>query len=241
MKKLGIGIIVFGVLGLSSCSPKYYVANTQNVPLLSEKGEVDLTVSGNTDKVEFQGAFAVTENIGIKANGGVFIPANLDNGNGGSGKFGEIGVGYFTKLRESENWIFETYAIGGFGTMENHLPSTLQDYPNTTGKISANLVRVGIQPNIGYKSEHFTIALSSRFVHLSYGKIRGDLVFDNELQSTYLSNHSSNFLVEPALTIKGGFEKIKLQLQYGYSFNLSDYAFRQEHPFVSIGLNFNFK
>ena len=217
MKKLGIGIIVLGVLGLSSCSPKYYVANTQNVPLLSEKGEVDLTVSGNGDKVEFQGAFAITDFLGIKANGGVFIPSDLDNGNGGSGKFGELGIGYFTKLRESENWIFETYAIGGFGTMENHLPSTLEDHPTTTGKISANSFRVGIQPNIGYKSEYFTIALSSRFVHLSYDKIRGDLMFNNTQQTTYLSDHSSNFLIEPALTIKGGFEKIKLQLQYGYS------------------------
>ena len=241
MKKLGIGIITVGVLALSSCSPKYYIANTQNVPLLSERGEVDLTVSGNGDKVEFQGAYGITDHLGIKANGGVFIPQNLDNGNGGSGKFGELGIGYFTKVRESENWIFETYGIAGFGTMENHLPSTVEDNPTTSGKISANLVRIGIQPNIGYKSEYFTIALSSRFVHLSYNNISGDLIFQNERQADYLRDHSSNFLIEPALTIKGGFEKIKLQLQYGYSFNVSDYAFRQERPFLSIGLNFNFK
>ena len=229
------------MLGLTACSPKYYVANTQNVPLLSERGEVNLTLAGNTDKVEFQGAFAVTDHVGIKANGGWFIPSNLDNGNGGSGKFGELGVGYFTKVRESENWVFETYGIAGFGTMENHMPSTVTDYPLTSGKISANLLRVGLQPNFGYKSEHFSIALSSRFVHLSYDKIRGDLTFYDERQADYLRDHSSNFLIEPALTIKGGFEMIKLQIQYGYSFNLTNTNFRQEHPFISLGLNFNFR
>lgn len=240
MKKLAYTLIV-GVLALTSCSPKYYEGNTQNVPLLSEQGEIDLTVSGNTGKVEFQGAYGITNHLGVVANGGVYIPTNLDNGNGGSGKFGELGLGYFTKIQESENWIFETYGLVGFGTMENHLPSTVQDYPTTKGNISANLLRIGVQPNIGYKSEYFTVALSSRFVHLSYDKIAGDLVFENERQVDYLRDHNSHFLIEPALTIKGGLERIKLQLQYGYSFNLTDFDFRQEKPFLSLGLNFKFK
>lgn len=240
MRKLGIGIIV-GLLALTSCSPKYYVANTQNVPLLSERGEIDLNLTGNGDKVEFQGAYAVTDHFGLQANGGVFIPSNLDNGNGGSGKFIELGGGYFTKLNASENWIFETYGLAGFGTMENHLPSTLEDYPQTTGKINANLLRLGIQPSVGYKTEHFVIALSSRFVHLSYDKISGNLNYNGKDQSEYLRENSSNVLIEPALTIRGGFEKVKLQLQYGYSFNVTDVNFRQEKPFLSIGLNFNFK
>ncbi|MDD2983249.1 MAG: hypothetical protein PHQ74_07670 [Crocinitomicaceae bacterium] len=240
MKISGI-IIGIGILSLTACSPKYYVSNTQNVPLLSEKGEIDLTLAGSGEKVEFQGAYAVTEHLGLKANGGLFIPANLDNGNGGSGKFIELGAGYFTKINQSENWIFETYGIVGIGSMENHLPSTLTDYPTSTGKIAANLLRIGIQPNIGYKTDYFTIALSSRFVHLSYDKINGDLYFDNKQQTDYLRDHASNILIEPALTIKGGFERIKLQLQYGYSFNVTDINFRQEQPFVSLGLNFKFR
>ncbi len=239
MKKLRI-ILITGLFGLTACSPKYYVPNTQNVPLLSEKNEVDLTLSGNGEKVEFQGAYAITGHLGVKANAGWFIPSDLDNGNGGKGNFIELGAGYFTKVSENDNWIFETYGIAGFGTMENHLPSTLEDYPLTTGKIKANLLRVGIQPNFGYKTKHFAIAVSSRFVHLSYDQIRGDLTFNNKDQQEYLRNHNSNFLIEPALTIKGGFERIKLQLQYGYSFNVTDFNFKQERPFITVGLNFNF-
>ena len=105
-------------LGLVSCSPKFYTPNTQNVPLISEKGETNLTLSGNGNQVEFQGAYGIGKNIAVQANGGLFIPADLDNGDGGSGKFIEFGGGYFTPV--SENWVFETYGIVGFGSFDIH-------------------------------------------------------------------------------------------------------------------------
>lgn len=239
MKNYRILILLVAGFGFASCSPKYYTANTENVPLISEKGETNLTVSGNSNQVEFQGAYGITKNIAIKANGGLFIPSDLDNGNGGSGQFIELGAGYFTPI--SEHWVFETYGILGIGSFENHLPSTQDDYPKTKGDISANILRVGIQPDFGYKSKYFSVAASSRIVNLSYSKIKGDLIFEKKYQPVYLKTNSSNFLIEPALTIRGGLENFKLQLQYGYSFNLSNSNFRQDHSFLTIGLNFNFK
>lgn len=239
MKGANILLVLLIGLGASSCNPKFYSPNTQNVPLISEKEETNLTLSGNGNQVEFQGAYGVTRNIAIQANGGLFIPSDLDNGNGGSGKFMELGAGYFQPV--SEKWIFETYGLLGFGSFENHLPSTTNDQPQTNGDISANIFRIGIQPNFGYKSKHFSIALSSRFINLSYSNIKGDLVFDNERQVDYLQDHAANFLIEPALTLKGGLEKFKLQLQLGYSLNLSNSDFRQDNEFLTLGLNFNFK
>lgn len=227
------------VFGFVSCSPKFYTPNTQNVPLISEKGETNLTLSGNGNQVEFQGAYGIAENIAIQANGGLFIPSNLDNGDGGSGRFIEVGGGYFNPI--SENWVFETYGILGLGSFENHLPSTKNDHPQTTGEISANILRIGIQPNFGYKSKYFSAAVSSRIVNLSYNNIKGDLIFAGENQLNYLKDNSSNFLIEPALTVRGGFEKVKLQVQYGYSLNLSHSDFKQDNSFLTIGLNFNFK
>ncbi len=239
MKKLKK--ITFIALGISlvSCSPKFYTPNTQNVPLISEKGETDLTVSGNPNQVEFQGAYGIANNVAIKANGGLFIPANLDNGNGGSGKFVEVGAGYFLPIQE--HWVFETYGIVGMGSFENHLPSTQVDYPLTKGNVSSNLYRIGIQPNFGYKSKYFSAAISSRFVSLSYDKIRGDLYFENESQVEYLRDNSSHFLIEPALTIRGGLEHFKVQVQYGYSLNVTNSSFKQDKTFFTVGLNFNFK
>ncbi len=223
---------------LSSCSPKYYTPNTQNVPLISNKGEKQLTLSGNFNQVEFQGAYGIANSIAVKANGGLYTPADLNNGDGGSGKFIEFGGGYFKPI--SVNWIFEAYGIFGFGTVENHLPSTMNNYPMTKGDISANIFRVGVQPNFGYKSKYFSAAVSSRIVNLSYSNIKGDLIYHDVNQPSYLNDNSSNFLVEPAITLRGGFEKIKLQLQYGYSLNLSNSNFRQDNSFMTIGLNFNF-
>jgi len=229
------------VIGISfvSCNPKFYTPNTHNVPLITEKGESNLTLSGNGNQVEFQGAYGISEHIALKAYGGLFIPSDLDNGDGGSGKFLEIGGGYFKPMHN--NFVFETYAIIGLGSFENHLPSTTNSNPQTKGDISANILRIGIQPNFGYKTKHFSAAISSRLVNLTYNKIKGDLIFEDVNQLAYLKENSSNFLLEPALTLRGGFEKIKVQLQYGYSLNLSNTDFRQDNKYLTIGLNFNFK
>lgn len=230
-------MMVVTVCALSACSPKYYSANSQNVPLISHQGETNLTLSGSPNQVEFEGAYGVGKNMAVIANGGFFIPADEDNGNGGSGKLIELGAGYFKEVRP--HWIFESYGLVGFGSMENHLPSTTGSNPQTKGDISANILRLGVQPNFGYKSKYFSAAVSSRFVNLSYNNIKGDLIYNGESQTDYLQKNSSNFLIEPALTLRGGLEKLKFQLQFGYSFNLSNSNFRQDESFVTFGFNFH--
>lgn len=239
MKNVRILIILGIGLGFASCNPKFYTPNTQNVPLISEKGETNLTLTGNGNQIEFQGAYGIGENVAIQANGGLFIPADQENGNGGGGKFIEIGTGYFKPI--TEHWIFEAYGLIGVGGFENHLPSTVNDNPQTKGDISANIFRVGIQPNFGYKSKYFSAALSSRFLNLMYNNIEGDLIFAGENQPKYLNDNASHFLIEPAITLRGGVEKVKLQLQFGLSLNLTNSDFKQDDSFMTIGLNFNFK
>lgn len=239
MKTVIFVMILACVIMLNACNPIYYSPNTQNVPLISEKGETNLTLAGNGNQIEFQAAYGVTQNIALKANGSIFIPKDNDNGDGGSGKFFELGGGYFKPLEN--NLVFEIYGIAGFGTVENHFPSSVAVNPQTTGNISANVFRLGIQPNFGYKSEYFSVAVSSRIANLTYGNIKGDLIYNEENQATYLNQNKSNFLVEPAITIRGGLEKIKLQLQLAKSINLSINDFRQENFLLTLGLNFNFK
>ncbi len=239
MKHFKTFIYLISAIVILSCNPKLYTPNTQNVPLISEKGQINLTASGNANQIEFQGAYGIAEKFAIQLNGGLFIPSDLDNGNGGSGKFVEVGAGYFKPI--STDWLFEVYGLVGIGSVENHLPSTINDAPQTKGDLSANILRIGVQPNFGYISEHFSAAISSRIVNLTYNKIEGDLIFEGQNYSDYLNDKNSNFLIEPAFTVRAGFEKIKLQLQYGYSLNLSNSDFRQDHSFLTLGLNFNLK
>jgi len=238
MKYTTIFIFMLSAL-LMGCNPKFYSPNTQNVPLISEKGETNLTLSGNGNQVEFQGAYGVTDAFAIQVNGGLFIPSDLDNGDGGSGKFIEFGGGYYTPV--ANYFVFETYGLIGFGGVENHFPSTSGANPSSQGDVSANIFRFGIQPGFGYKSKYFSAAVSTRLVNLMYNNIEGDLIFDGENQIDYLENNKSNFLLEPALTLRGGMEKLKLQLQIGYSLNLSNTDFRQDKTMLTLGLNFNFK
>ncbi len=75
---------------------------------------------------------------------------------------------------------------------------------------------------------------------LNYSNIKGSLIFDNMNQVNYLDDNASNFLIEPGITIRGGLEKFKLQLQLVQSFNLSHPNFKQDKALLSFGLNFNF-
>ena len=56
----------------------------------------------------------------------------------------------------------------------------------------------------------------------------------------YLRDNNSNFLLEPALTFRGGFERLKLQLQFIRSYNFSNPRFKQDFNSVTLGLNYGF-
>lgn len=224
---------------LNSCSPIYYAPNSLNVPLLSEAGETNLTVAMNADQIDFQGAYAFTENFAAIADGVFFSPWENVSGNGGSGKFLEVGVGYLHS--SSGNWVFESYGLAGIGSFENHFPEASPGPGSpTVGDISASIFRWGVQPNFGYKSRYFSAAISTRIVNLIYHNVEGDLIFDRVDQVDFLTDNNSYVLAEPALTIRGGLEKVKLQVQIGTSYNITDSEFSQETSFITFGLNFAF-
>ncbi len=224
---------------LTNCNPIYYSPNSLNVPLLTSAGETNATVAGNTDQVEFQMAHAFSEKFAVLADGGLFIPKDLETGEGGSGKFLELGGGYLHPL--SGNWVLEAYGLAGFGSFENHFPEASPGPGSpTVGDISASIFRWGVQPNFGFKSRYFSAAFSTRLVNVIYHNVEGDLIFNQVDQVDFLTENNSYWLAEPALTIRGGFEKIKLQAQLGLSYNITDPEFSQESSFITVGLNFNF-
>lgn len=238
MKKI-LSLLFWALLfALCACSPRYYVPNTQHIAMIDRKGKTNLTVSGDGEQGEFQAAYGVGEHIGLMADGAVYFPQNDENGNGGSGNLVGLGVGYYKNF--TENILFDTYIIGGIGKMKNHLPTTLEDHPGTTGKISAKVYRFGLQPSLSYNSPYFSITGSARFVNLMYHNISGNLIYKNKDQVDYLNTNKTNFLIEPAITLRAGLPNAKLQLQYLYSFNMSNSSFRQARSLISIGANFSF-
>lgn len=229
-------IASLGLLAIG-CSPKYYIPNTQNVPVIRAKGQSSITVAGNGNQAELQGAYGISDHLAIQANGGYVFPKNESSETGGYGKMIEGGIGYFTNV--NPNMHFDVYALIGGGNMENHFPGSLAQNPNTTGIIEANFMRFGVQPSFSYYNKFFTVTGSTRLASLNYSNVRGSLIFDGVNQVNYLNDNASTFLLEPALTVRGGFEKIKLQVQLMKSFNLFNKDFRQDDTLLSFGLNFN--
>src|SRR4051812_32632235 len=84
-----IALVAVPVALLSSCATTLYTTNAVNAPLLKEKGEVKINVTQN----DLQAAVAVTDNIGIMANG---YYENYDGSNNyrHGGGMGELGIGY---------------------------------------------------------------------------------------------------------------------------------------------------
>lgn len=211
---------------LTGCGAVYYAPNTQNVPAMKEKGQTNLSIGLNSsesvDGFELQGAYGLTDKIALQLNGD-WVNSS-DGESNGSGHLLELGAGYYKNL--SKYFVFETYGLMGFGGMK------YEDNYNTPQEIKANFFRIGLQPSISFTSKYFIASLSGRFANLKYNNISGNLIADVD----YLNANNSSWLAEPALTLQAGFKDVKLQLQFQYSYNLTNPDFIQDYSLVSFGL-----
>ena len=153
MRKYSWLIWLWMTVFLGACGPVYYIPNTQNVPLFQEKGEANVAAVFGDSKGELQAAFAATDHFSVLLNAGVFIPTEDEEGDGGRGQFFEGGAGFYTPI--GSQWVFSTHGLVGFGGFKNDFPSTLTANPSTTGKLSGNLLRLGLQPAIGFTAKYF--------------------------------------------------------------------------------------
>lgn len=219
-------LLIFATL--TGCSPIYYVPNTQNVPVIKEKGQTNVSIglnsSESTDGFELQGAYGLTDKIALQFNTD-WVKSNEGDSNG-SGSIVEFGPGYYKKL--SEHVVFETYGLFGFGGLK---------YEENSGNfqnINAKFFRVGLQPSISFSSKYFIASLSTRLAHLKYNSVSG-----NYYDVDYLKANNSFWLIEPALTLQAGSEDVKLFVQLQFSDNLTDPYFMQDDTLISLGLKFN--
>lgn len=226
MKNLVLLLICITFAG---CGPVYYVPNTQNVPVIKEKGQTNLSLAINasesTDGFELQGAYGLTDKIAVQLN--TDWVSSSDDSSAGSGHLIELGAGYYKNL--SKHFILETYGLMGLGSTKY-----TDNYNNNPQEIKTNFFRLGVQPSISFTSKYFIASLSGRLANLKYNSVSG-----NYYDVDYLKANNSFWLIEPALTLQAGSENVKLQLQFQISENLTDYYFSQDYSLVSLGLKVN--
>jgi hypothetical protein len=227
-------LLLMAPLALGACSPKYYAPNTHNVPLLSRDGDYAVSGAIGDSRGELQGAFAVAEDITLMLNAAAFDRRDDEQGDGGQGGLVEFGVGYQRPL--DEHFQVGIFGLVGGGDVENHFPSTVAANPGTSGVLEANLTRFGVQPVIGWRSTYFEAAASLRVLGLRYSGVSGSLVFAGEDQVQLLNSQKDHTLLEPALTVRGGFPTVKLQLQLGWSVNKSHANFRQDEGHLTAAV-----
>jgi hypothetical protein len=221
-------------IATSGCSPKYYAPNTHNVPVLTRAGDFSGVFAFGDSRGELQGAYAFTERFAVMLNGAVFDKRNDEQGDGGEGGLLELGAGYLAPV--GERFQLGVFGLLGGGNVENHFPSTLAGNPGTTGVLEAKLSRFGIQPTVSVRSTYIEAIASARILGLRYSDVNGSLVFGGEDQVQLLRSQSEHTLLEPALTVRAGWETWKVQVQLGWSFNKGHSGFRQDEGHLTAGV-----
>jgi hypothetical protein len=210
------------VLSLSSCKIMY-VPNSQNVPLLEEKGDI----KANLGAKDLQVAYGITDHFGVMANGYY----NKSDWSATSGDFEnkyfstrsliEGGLGYYTPF--GTNGRFEVFGGGGFGSVKHDYDlydaSTLEE----SNSYKASMMRYFLQPSIGVQSEVVGLAFSTRVAGVTFatketvGYTQQDLIDEglNELDDNMF------IFLEPAVTFRVGFQYVQAQIQPYYNLQLS--------------------
>lgn len=219
MKKNYVLIVLAIALVLPGCKIMY-VPNMQNVPLMREKGEIRATVGPSN----VQGAYAVTENLGTMVNA-QFRSTKFTVASGSyETKYetkrwlAEAGGGYFMPL--GEKGVFEVYGGGGYGGVTfNRMPQDSSGQYTVSDKYNANMIKTFIQPAIGLTAENVDFSFSLRYTGIKFNSIdtigytQFDLV-DEEIAGIEKPFYS---FVEPAVTVRIGFEYVKFHTQLIYS------------------------
>lgn len=240
MNKL-VTTTLFILVVLSSCTHYYYVANVQNVPLFKEKNEFRFSgtygFGDYSSCAEVQTAYSITNSIGIMAN---YMSAKggkaSDNSNYGRGGYFDGAIGYYKPILE--HGVFEIY--GGVGGSNQHHQYSSGFYNYYAGTSSLSFTKLFVQPSFGFTFNGIDIAASTRICSLSFHQIENQI--DRQYaQADYdkLNNISkkSYFFLEPAITFRGGWKYVKLQLQAAFTngLNKGDLSFAEpEH--ISLGL-----
>lgn len=230
-----LGAFCTGILLLSSCKVAY-IPSMHNVPLLKEEGDITVHVT----PTNFQGAYAVTGNIGLMLNG-QFGGSSWNEGSGAVAynskrKFIEGAFGYY--LFDAEKKSFEIFGGAGTGSLSFENDFDFSD----PQKYHAKASKFFIQPSVGISKDYFDVAVAVKFVNLNFYNVEIDEYTEDELKFNKLYQLDKNpfVFIEPSITVRGGGKHFKAHLQYLYSAKVigNDINYMSKYLFLGISLYF---
>ncbi|MFM9945650.1 MAG: hypothetical protein ACKVQB_10510 [Bacteroidia bacterium] len=246
---------VFSILGLlflvESCSLKFYAPTTAATPLFRQKGEAQLSGSlGNGDEINqsLQGQFAYAFDSSVAVYGTLYSAkggVEKENQTSGKGSQFELGIGYFNTLTRKTS--YEIYGGFAYGSSAYNTYRTYESKTKDTRQfpvyVNSTFIKPFVQGNYGYRSPYFDAILNLRLGYLNI-KEPGEL--ESNMDTSYVGvpnedvdrvkSAPNSFLVEPGITLRFGYEPLKLQLHTGWSFNSNGDKYPQENIVFSVGL-----
>jgi hypothetical protein len=212
-------ILAIIIIANSSCTHYYYAPSANNVPLFKEKNEAriqaQLSSGNNYSGFDIQSAYAISNHTAVQLN--IFHASEDDDEYGsGNGTYAEIAGGYYKPSR-NKHWVFETYAGIGTGTVTNIYANGSSGFDQ---QAKTAVTKLFVQPSFGFTSNHFAMAVSSKFSGVKTGIRSSSLTKDyDEFEYEQLNaiKGKSFFFWEPSLMMRGGFKHVQFLLQYTYS------------------------
>lgn len=236
---------LIAVVVLASCKTAYK-PNMQNVPLFREKGEFRGTINNNN----LQGAYAVTDKIGVMVNG-YYNPSKFTTSSGDIDSTGttidseiktsrflvEGGVGYYKPI--SDAGVFEVYGGAGYGKIK--FDEKYKSFAGDNNTFSANMIRFFVQPSIGLTKENIDFAFSTRIAAVKFGGVDTVNYSVSKLQfyNIYNIDQQMFFFIEPGVTLRVGPKWAKFHVQAMYSQLLSDVELSHKRIAFNMGLHIN--
>ena len=206
---------------MTGCNPEY-VRNVINVPMMKNKGEFQASLNaGDFMSFDPQFAYALTDNIGLMMNTSF---QNTKAKMGGYHKhiLGEAGIGYYNKTGK----LFDFEVFAGYGYSEIETKNTIYFGGYQTFYSNAKTDRIFLQPNVGFSSNTLEGSLSSRFTY-------------NFIHDHYHMEEKQALFIDPALSLKIGWEQLKISLQIGFSMPLYESSNVEYKPGIfSVGVHY---
>jgi len=231
MKKFRLLFFLVLITVLFQSCAAAYVPNVINVPMLSNKGVLQVAANFGFSGFDPQVAYGVTNNIGLMANGSFFngytsdsISTDYSNHN-----YGEIGLGYYASILKVIR--VELYAGKGYGEIYGERLLAEGRYLTDPTQAVSSKFRLSnsttfIQPSIGFSTKVFDCALSNRLIKVE--------VWDK-------ANVSRNYFMTPVITFKLGYDRVKTISQVGICLPITTMGTFMYQPLIfSFGIQYRF-
>jgi hypothetical protein len=200
-----------------------YKPNVINSPLLKEKGEGSATASlgvSGTGWANIQGAYAVSDHIGLMLNGMYHSRRTTTEGTNSSTEklniaFGEAGLGYFNQSGSNKNILFQLYGGGGYGATHDIITGGSSQNP----EISSKYTNIFVQPGFALIGKLISASFDLRANYVHLYDVHAYMFDQFEFWNTdyiWASDSTLSFMnLEPTVTVRIGEGNLKGLIQFG--------------------------